>query len=309
MQMQLSSDVQIPEGLLAANALLAENSRQGFGASTHTLYQGFEVTISSTALGISGTLYDGRVRCRYTGKERDTESGNDYFLARYYNSATGRFLSPDWDAKSSDPVPYAKLDNPQTLNLYSYVGNDPLGHVDLNGHAGCALEGMATSCNGLSNNEGAEIAQNEGLVIRGGSSAKKATAKQKWSPYIAVGDNGRTGLVNGHRGRDEIYDVRQFFNGSLGPRAQDHTLALHETLLSGTLGPHASLCTSNNCSGRGEMVDSQGISYRDSPLVIRRDWTIDNLPARVWDPNSEKPASYQILHLQVNPDFVMEYKP
>jgi RHS repeat-associated protein len=137
MQMQLSSDVQIPEGLLAANALLAENSRQGFGASTHTLYQGFEVTISSTALGISGTLYDGRVRCRYTGKERDTESGNDYFGARYYNSATGRFLSPDWSAKA-EPVPYAKLDNPQSLNLYAYVGNNPLSRTDPTGHYVCS---------------------------------------------------------------------------------------------------------------------------------------------------------------------------
>jgi len=30
----------------------------------------------------------------FTGKERDTESGNDYFDARYYSSAMGRFLSP-----------------------------------------------------------------------------------------------------------------------------------------------------------------------------------------------------------------------
>ena len=71
---------------------------------------------------------------RSTGKERDQESGNDYMFARYYNSATGRFLSPDWDAKSSDPVPYAKLDNPQSLNLYSYVGNNPMGKADPDGH-------------------------------------------------------------------------------------------------------------------------------------------------------------------------------
>ena len=36
---------------------------------------------------------------RSSGKERDPESGNDYMFARYYNSATGRFLSPDWSAK------------------------------------------------------------------------------------------------------------------------------------------------------------------------------------------------------------------
>jgi RHS repeat-associated protein len=70
----------------------------------------------------------------YTGKERDTESGNDYFGARYYASSMGRFMSPDWSAKE-EPVPYAKLDNPQSLNLYSYVLNNPLSNVDTDGHA------------------------------------------------------------------------------------------------------------------------------------------------------------------------------
>ena len=70
----------------------------------------------------------------FTGKERDTESGNDYFEARYYSSAMGRFMSPDWSAKE-EPVPYAKLGDPQTLNLYSYVENGPLNRVDADGHA------------------------------------------------------------------------------------------------------------------------------------------------------------------------------
>jgi len=70
---------------------------------------------------------------RYTGKERDTESGNDYFGARYYASSMGRFLSPDWSAKVM-PVPYAKLGDPQTLNLYAYVGNNPLRFTDSTGH-------------------------------------------------------------------------------------------------------------------------------------------------------------------------------
>jgi hypothetical protein len=45
----------------------------------------------------------------------------------------GRFLSPDW---SSDPeaVPYADLGNPQSLNLYGYVNNNPLRSTDPNGH-------------------------------------------------------------------------------------------------------------------------------------------------------------------------------
>lgn len=70
---------------------------------------------------------------RFTGKERDSESGNDYFPARYYSSSMGRWLSPDWSAKE-DPVPYAKLDDPQSLNLYSYVRNNPLNRFDPDGH-------------------------------------------------------------------------------------------------------------------------------------------------------------------------------
>jgi RHS repeat-associated protein len=46
-------------------------------------------------------------RSRFTGKERDTESGNDYFGARYYASSMGRWMSPDW-SKTPEGVPYAK---------------------------------------------------------------------------------------------------------------------------------------------------------------------------------------------------------
>lgn len=45
----------------------------------------------------------------------------------------GRFMSPDWSEKVT-PVPYAKLDDPQSLNLYAYVGNNPLSKADPDGH-------------------------------------------------------------------------------------------------------------------------------------------------------------------------------
>jgi RHS repeat-associated protein len=57
---------------------------------------------------------------RFTGKERDQESGNDYFGARYYGSSMGRFLSPD-----PSGLVYADPKNPQSLNLYAYVLNNP----------------------------------------------------------------------------------------------------------------------------------------------------------------------------------------
>jgi RHS repeat-associated protein len=78
----------------------------------------------------------------FTGKERDSESGNDYFGARYLASTMGRFMTPDWSAKV-EPVPYSKLDDPQSLNLYAYMMNNPLGGVDADGHMGSAAEATA----------------------------------------------------------------------------------------------------------------------------------------------------------------------
>jgi RHS repeat-associated protein len=70
---------------------------------------------------------------KMTGKERDTESGLDYYGARYYGSAMGRFMSPDWAAKPAT-VPYAEFGDPQSLNLYSYTRNSPIIRVDGDGH-------------------------------------------------------------------------------------------------------------------------------------------------------------------------------
>lgn len=64
----------------------------------------------------------------FTGKERDTESGNDYFGARYYSSAMGRWMSPD---PSNQGVDFYL---PQTWNRYAYSVNNPLVLVDRNGY-------------------------------------------------------------------------------------------------------------------------------------------------------------------------------
>ena len=70
---------------------------------------------------------------RFEGKERDLETGDDDFGARYYRSALGRWLSADWSAVPA-PVPYANLTNPQTLNLYAMVSDNPETFADLDGH-------------------------------------------------------------------------------------------------------------------------------------------------------------------------------
>jgi len=63
----------------------------------------------------------------FTGKERDSESGNDYFGARYYASTMGRWTSPDPSNWGID------FYNPQTWNHYTYALNNPLRMIDPNG--------------------------------------------------------------------------------------------------------------------------------------------------------------------------------
>jgi RHS repeat-associated protein len=70
----------------------------------------------------------------------DSETNNDCFGARYYSSGFGRFLTPDWSA-TPIPIPYAVKGNPQTLNLYSYVENNPITGTDPDGHAGSPYAG------------------------------------------------------------------------------------------------------------------------------------------------------------------------
>ena len=89
---------------------------------------------------MTGYAYDAPGRCmemyvlgayHLTGKERDTETGLDYFGARYYGSSVGRFTNPD------DPLTFADPDNPQSWNLYAYSFNNPLRYSDADGHEPC----------------------------------------------------------------------------------------------------------------------------------------------------------------------------
>ena len=92
-----------------------------------------------------------------TSKERDVETGFDYFLARYYSSMQGRFTSPDEftggpdelynfaEDASDNPTFYADLTNPQSLNKYQYTYNNPINMKDDDGHCPICLVGAAAA--------------------------------------------------------------------------------------------------------------------------------------------------------------------
>jgi len=67
------------------------------------------------------------VRQKFTGYERDSETGLDFAEARYYANLQGRFASPDIVFADQD------IATPQSWNLYSYVRNNPLAYIDPSG--------------------------------------------------------------------------------------------------------------------------------------------------------------------------------
>jgi len=67
-----------------------------------------------------------RSNYKFTGQELDPETGLYYFNARYYDSAIGRFISPD--------LVVPDFTNPQSLNRYTYCLNNPLIYIDPSGY-------------------------------------------------------------------------------------------------------------------------------------------------------------------------------
>ena len=118
----LAADPAELETRFGETSQLRKNSRQGFARKNIALHQGRAWTNSGTALGIEPVLRLEGVRSRCTGKERDSESGLDNFDFRYNSSSIGRFMSPD-------PLG-GYISNPQSLNRYAYVLNNPLSLVD-----------------------------------------------------------------------------------------------------------------------------------------------------------------------------------
>jgi len=222
----------IPDGLLAAMPQLREKPHQGLPSSNPALYLGFNVCKSTTVLGLRAALHLERVRSRYTGKERDTESGNDYFGARYMSSSMGRFMSPDFTGADDGPpeaVPYSDLSDPQSLNLYAYVQNNPLNRFDSDGH----------DCVNGSN------ASNGSILVQ---TTNDSSACLKGFTYVngTVDPNSVT-YKNGQLG----FNISNYADGSgiagsvtmtVGNRADPDTLS------AGVLGP-ASASTWNNSAG------------------------------------------------------------
>ena len=131
-----------------------------------------------TAVVVFGLVLLGPTQ--FAGKERDAETGLDYFGARYMSSAQGRFTSPD--APFADRFPA----NPHSWNLYSYTRNNPLKFVDPTGR-GAVSAGVRATARSLekrmfaaARSEAVRLAwkQEREVVVRTGQGTREWTKSQ-----------------------------------------------------------------------------------------------------------------------------------
>lgn len=119
---------------------------------------------------------------KFTGKERDNETGLDLMGARYYGSALGRFIT-------TDPlyIEMHRLADPQSLNLYAYARNNPITLSDPTGLDVSFKCDTAANCNqavkDFNGRKGAQfkvqLGKNNKLNVVKGSVAKNLSKSEK----------------------------------------------------------------------------------------------------------------------------------
>jgi RHS repeat-associated protein len=115
---------------------LSENSHRGFEGLKAAVCLATMEAKSNNASDLQACLRQNRTGSRCSGKERD-ETGFDYFGARYFSGAMGRFTSPDpfniilHAETGNQTVEY--ILHPQNWNRYTYTWNNPLKYIDPTG--------------------------------------------------------------------------------------------------------------------------------------------------------------------------------
>ena len=164
----------------------------GAGTGGRTEGQGYGVL--SAAFGVSGK----EPKQRFTSKERDLETGLDYFGARYFSGELGGFTSPDPLLGSANPL------NSQSWNRYVYTLNSPLRYTDPFGlyEWDATLGGSATDDElrkHLSKKAANKIIDRRGDIrkaIAKGAGSKDADVSGAYQVYGAEGDPNGVMIAN-----------------------------------------------------------------------------------------------------------------
>jgi RHS repeat-associated protein len=206
--------------------------------------------------GESWYLSNTTTKWQHTTYERDPESGNDYAMHRHNVNRLGRFLS-------LDPVK-GRAENPQRLNRYSYVMNDPINRRDPTG-----LDGTWTGYDdeGSSNTEGSldnsfcgvcmmagpgEVVMDGTIVSASLGNMALATGAGAWGPAPTAPNAASS---SSSEGADGALDLGTFALTNLDPGS---TGSSNSSNSSGVPGDTSGSCAYLNAAGNGvESIDNQ----------------------------------------------------
>ncbi len=191
----------------------------------------------------------------------------------------GRWMSPDWSA-TAEPVPYAKLGDPQSLNLYAYVGNNPISGVDPDGHIDCSgsnAAGIGCQTQAAWYAHDNETTQEAGLAFVQNRSAQQqsqsgwTSQKPTSGDYVTVSDYSKSAGGFHHTGIAVDSDDTQGFS-TLNPKTpwwqrlfgapqggMEDDLKMH-TSPDGEVAPHSYLyrsITSDQAGAIQKTIDAQ----------------------------------------------------
>jgi RHS repeat-associated protein len=170
---------------------------------------------------------------QFTGKERDAETGLDYFGARYYSGAQGRFTSPDSSS-------FASLRFPQAWNLYAYVLNNPLKFNDPSGHKVECKSGDSQKClsdlkGAVANDKAASMLTLETTTEKAGFFRRLFGQKTVTHTFVQIKGGDVEGFSklgqNASRMADMIGDQQRVFGYNVSTTWQGTTTNLFDALL------------------------------------------------------------------------------
>ena len=206
----------------------------------------------------------------FTGKERDTESGLDYFGARYYGSNMGRFMSPD-----PAGVRAIKLANPQTWNWYAYVQNNPLRYTDPTGMYTCKDDANRCATN---KDKAFEASRQRDLLSqdKGVAAAAAAYGDPTKDNHVAVqytdSDKGQTELSVSYDGKSASYGITVSIPGAAtgtnldGLVGHEGTHVEQDAALGGSLKPNGSFNKSLNLT----TYDAENQAYHTQATISQQ---------------------------------------
>ena len=315
--MQPASSARLRDGSMAARRHGAEKPHQGVSTRNRALHRGFSRCKSRNALGLRAVEPKTRVRSFCSGEQWDPDLSLYYLRARYYNPVTGRFLSVDSQAgqgqrryqyAGADPVNGMDPSGNEAIIEFALINNYPgrLGFIQVHFPAYCGLPGIGGFLPGC---VGPPPTPHPPLPPCTGPLCNR---------YVAVADgNPPTNTIKGMTGRDVNYYIHDlYFQGGHWSYSADtvgsYWVNLQEILLTGSHSG-TGICDHPICSMYGVFEDGQSV-WDGNDYSISRQWGLSRTEGTfgnsipVWDPNTKKPASYEILHLKYKANlFAMEY--